>query len=328
MYRDPHDGSYGLDLRDPALVERDRGQAVERARRISPMPVASCVRMVSQPAGGLLPPSLFERVRLDDRSGLHAASRETVPPDIAGLFVDYMTRVVTGADVRIAFRVPLLGARLVGESERAESLLARVDGFSMRSVTAACLLLDYDSAGRRGPAYWLARRPVPDDATRENLTRMVARSLAFLDEYGPVVWRDFSFEGAYTDRITSGSGDFLTADTLWDMKVSKWPPNSKQTLQLLAYWRLGVHSVHDVYRGLTRLGLFNPRLDTAWILDVDRIDGDLVSWADHELIGYPRAAGGGLTSSARPDADDRPDGVSGRSREEQKQDDPHPSERG
>ena len=55
MYRDPHDGSYGLDLRDPALVERDRGQAVERARRISPMPVASCVRMVSQPAGGLPP---------------------------------------------------------------------------------------------------------------------------------------------------------------------------------------------------------------------------------------------------------------------------------
>lgn len=106
VYRDPHDGSYGLDLRDPALVERDRGQAVERARRISPMPVASCVRMVSQPAGGLLPPSLFERVRLDDRSGLHAASRETVPPDIAGLFVDYMTRVMTGADVRIAFRVP------------------------------------------------------------------------------------------------------------------------------------------------------------------------------------------------------------------------------
>lgn len=224
--------------------------------------------------------------------------------------------------------MPLLGARLVGESERAESLLARVDGFSMRSVTAACLLLDYDSAGRRGPAYWLARRPVPDDATRENLTRMVARSLAFLDEYGPVVWRDFSFEGAYTDRITSGSGDFLTADTLWDMKVSKWPPNSKQTLQLLVYWRLGVHSVHAVYRGLTRLGLFNPRLDTAWILDVDRIGGDLVSWADHELIGYPRAVGGGLTSSARPDADDRPDGVSGRSREEQKQDDPHPSERG
>ena len=121
MYRDPHDGSYGLDLRDPALLERARGQAVEHARRVNPLPVTARVRMVSQPAGGLLPPSLFVRVRLDDRSGLHAASRETVPPDIAGLFVDYMTRVVTGADVRIAFRVPLLGARLVGASERAES---------------------------------------------------------------------------------------------------------------------------------------------------------------------------------------------------------------
>lgn len=287
MYHDPHDGSYGLDLRPVEQMERDAGIAAERARKSAPMPVTTRIRMVGQPPGGLLPVSMFERVRLDDHGRLHAAGRETVPPDIAGLFVDYMTRYATGTDPRIAFRVPLLGARLVGEEGRAEGLLRLVDGFSMPSCRAACLLLDYDGAARRGPAYWTARRPVPDTATWENLTRMVARSRAFFDAYGPVVWQGFTFEGAYTDRVTSGSGDFLTGDTLWDFKVSKYPPSAVHTLQLLVYWRLGVHSVHDAYRAVRRLGLFNPRLDAVWLLDVDGIDAGLVSWVDHELIGYP-----------------------------------------
>ena len=111
---------------------------------------------------------------------------------------------------------------------------------------------------------------------------------AFFDEYGPVVWDGFDFEGGYTDRITSGSGDFLTADTLWDFKVSSYRPNPMYTLQLLVYWRMGLHSVHDEYRMVRRLGFFNPRRDEVWLLDVDRIDGRLVDWTDHELIGYPK----------------------------------------
>ena len=98
----------------------------------------------------------------------------------------------------------------------------------------------------------------------------------------------FDFEGGYTDRITSGSGDFLTADTLWDFKVSSYRPNPMYTLQLLVYWRMGLHSVHDEYRMVRRLGFFNPRRDEVWLLDVDRIDGRLVDWTDHELIGYPK----------------------------------------
>ena len=185
----------------------------------------------------------------------------------------------------------LLGARLVGQGEYAESLLSRVTDFSPASARAACLLLDFDAASRRGPQYWRPRRMVPDDATYFNLTRMVARSRAFFDEYGPVVWDGFDFEGGYTDRITSGSGDFLTADTLWDFKVSSYRPNPMYTLQLLVYWRMGLHSVHDEYRMVRRLGFFNPRRDEVWLLDVDRIDDRLVDWTDHELIGYPKTNG-------------------------------------
>lgn len=193
-----------------------------------------------------------------------------------------------GASKRVAFRIPLLGARLVNRTGEAEALLERIVDFTAPSARAACLLLDFDAASRRGPQYWKPRRMVPDDATYFNLTRMVARSLAFFDEYGPVVWEGFDFEGGYTDRITSGSGDFLTEDTLWDFKVSGYPPNPGYTLQLLVYWRMGLHSIHAEYESIRRLGFFNPRRDEVWLLDVDRIDGRLVDWTDHELIGYPK----------------------------------------
>ena len=282
------DGSTGMDLRPAAVLEAEDARMTELRRRHEPMAVTTRIRMVGQPPGGLLPLSLFDHVPLADRIGLHPRSMETVAPDLAGLYVDYMTRLAMGASKRVAFRIPLLGARLVNRTGEAEALLARIVDFTAPSARAACLLLDFDAASRRGPQYWRPRRMVPDDATYFNLTRMVARSRAFFDEYGPVVWDGFDFEGGYTDRITSGSGDFLTADTLWDFKVSSYRPNPMYTLQLLVYWRMGLHSVHDEYRMVRRLGFFNPRRDEVWLLDVDRIDGRLVDWTDHELIGYPK----------------------------------------
>lgn len=173
------DGSTGMDLRPVGQLEAEDAARRERERRRHPMPVTTRIRLVSQPPEGLLPLSLFDRVGLADRKSLYPRSMETVPPDLAGLYVDYMTRVAMGTPVRVAFHVPLLGARLVGQGEYAESLLSRVTDFSPASARAACLLLDFDAASRRGPQYWRPRRMVPDDATYFNLTRMVARSRAF-----------------------------------------------------------------------------------------------------------------------------------------------------
>ena len=288
LYR--FDGSTGMDLRPIEEIEASEALERERRRRRHPMPVTRLVGSVAQPPEGLLPLSLFGRARLGDRVRLAPLSAETVAPDLVGLYVDYMTRVASGQSKRFAFHVPLAGARLVGESARAESLLAGIDGFGRAAARNACLLLDYDSASRRGPAYWRPRRMVPDEATYRNLTRMVARSRVFLDRYGPTVWDGFGFDGGYTAAVTSGSGDFLTADTLWDFKVSIHRPIPAWTLQLLVYWRLGVHSVHAEYGSVRRLGFFNPRRDEVWLVDVDRIDAALVDWTDHELIGYPRTA--------------------------------------
>ena len=276
-----------MDLRPATVLEAEDERMTELRRRREPMAVTTRIRMISQPPEGLLPLSLFERVPLPDRIGLHPRAVETVAPDIAGLYVDYMTRIAMGAPKRVAFRIPLLGARLVGRAGEAEALLDRIVDFTPPSARAACLLLDFDAALRRGPQYWKPRRMVPDEATYANLTRMVARSLVFFKEYGPVVWEGFDFEGGYTDRITSGSGDFLTKDTLWDFKVSCYPPNPGYTLQLLVYWRMGLHSIHAEYKSIRRLGFFNPRRNEVWLLNVDRIAPELIDWTDHELIGYP-----------------------------------------
>lgn len=137
------------------------------------------------------------------------------------------------------------------------------------------LAVDYLSRVARG---------VP--ATVHNVRRMVARTLRFMDRVGPVVWEGFTFDGGYTDRVTSGDGDLLTADGLWDLKVSRWPPNPTYTLQLLVYWRLGLHSTHPEYLRVRRLGLYNARSDTMWSVPVARIGADAVRAVERDVIGY------------------------------------------
>ena len=113
-------------------------------------------------------------------------------------------------------------------------------------------------------------RPVeeinPDISTVSNIRTMVDRSTVFFKQYGPVIKDGFSFEGGYTKLVSTGDGDFLTKDTLWDFKVSNKAPTNVHTLQLLMYYIMGVHSVHKEFQTVNRLGIFNPRLNNVYLL--------------------------------------------------------------
>lgn len=176
-----------------------------------------------------------------------------MPADLVGLCVDYLTRLTHGNDPRTVFSAPLFGARLAGETAGAEELLAGIRGVDDRSVRAAALLVDYDSADWRETTGWRPRRPYADDATVWNIRRMVARSVRFGLVAGPVVWDGFSFDGANYGVVTGGSGDFMTVNGLWDMKTSRFAP--VHTLQVLTHQRLGLRSMHaDRYRRMRRRG--------------------------------------------------------------------------
>ncbi|MDB6710095.1 hypothetical protein PMQ82_10465, partial [Bifidobacterium longum] len=193
----------GFDMRSPSEMEADDARReADEAAHAPRMAVTSRIRRVVQPEGGYLPLSLFDEVRLADPAPLYAF--EDVPADVTGLAVDYLSRVARGVPARDAFRVPLAVARLVGRSADAERLLAMVDGFSDRSVRAACLLCGFDAASRRGPARWRAGRVIdPGPATVYNVRRMVARTLRFMDRVGPVVWEGCvcSIESGPCERV-------------------------------------------------------------------------------------------------------------------------------
>lgn len=165
--------------------------------------------------------------------------------------------------------------------------MAGVNGLDDGSLTNALKLSGFDVCFRAGV---MGYRPVdeinPDKLTIQNVRTMVERSLHFLDVYGPKVLDGFTFEGGYTDTVSTGDGDFTTSDTLWDFKVSKMPVKKEHTLQLLMYWRMGLHSIHPEFQGIKYLGIYNPRLNEVCRIAVDDIPEGVITEVETEVIGY------------------------------------------
>ena len=92
--------------------------------------------------------------------------------------------------------------------------------------------------------------------------------------------------GGYTSTVETGEGDYLTKTSMWDLKVSKKGLDSKQTLQLLMYWIMGLHSGAVVYHRVKTIGIYNPRLNVIYSKDVSEIPEDVVEAVEKYVIGY------------------------------------------
>lgn len=247
---------------------------------------------VTQPRGGFVKPSSFAVRQLDDGypSPLdHKA--ENIHASLVGLAVDYLTRLGGGTEPREAFKVALMGAARLGENYFAG---AATDVQSLRpgvvdaaAIAAACRLAGFDVVLRAGPsAYNPAARTNPDATTKRHISIMVDRSLRFFREYGPVTLDGFTMEGGYTDIVSSGDGDFLTRDTLWDFKVSVSKPTKVHTLQLLMYYLMGRRSSHREFQTIKYLGIFNPRLNIVSGVPIAEIPREVIDQVSREVIGY------------------------------------------
>lgn len=175
--------------------------------------------------------------------------------------------------------------------EQADDALLNIKGLDDESIISACQLVVLDSVYRAGWGVFNYEtlddeRLIPDAYTIANIRIMVNRALDFFNEYGPVTKDGFKFIGGYTETITTGDGDFLTEDTLWDFKVSKKPPLKEHTLQLLIYYLMGKHSVQPYYEPLTKIGIYNPRLNMVYTKKVSEIDKDILNEIETEIIGY------------------------------------------
>ena len=247
--------------------------------------VTTRTKEIKQPRGGYLNIKDFEVLDLDDGKILY--ENENMNPSTVGIVVDYLSRFMLTHDLVEAFKISLYGATLVNKVEEAAYLLSQVEGLDDKSIIAACKMASFDIAFRVSPASFSGYYHInPNEQTIKNIRTMVQRSLLFFEMFGPIIKDGFTFEGGYTDTISTGDGDFLTQDILFDFKVSKNEPNTKYTLQILVYYIMGLHSIHNCFKNLTGLGLFNPRLNKVYLYDLSKLSPEIIKEIEQNVICY------------------------------------------
>ena len=275
--------------------------------------VTGRISMIKQPRGGYLKPSAFQQVQFND--GISADEPENISPSVIGTVTDYLLRFVAGDEIRKAFCVPLAGAQTAqsyygnGKTDylsTAGSLAERINkSLDDDCIIAACKLVTFDGFARGLPSIAITPSEVinPDLITINHIRLFVQRGHVFLQEHGPVIETGFNFfspefidrehhpessifDGGYTPTVMEGEGDFLTADTLWDIKVLKNGILPKHTLQILMYWIMGQYSRQSMYKGITKIGIFNPRHNIAYWMDVSTIPHETIEEVENNVICY------------------------------------------
>lgn len=176
----------------------------------------------------------METVKLeDDVSQLN--QEENIHATLIGLTVDYLTRFMTGLSLKESFKISLIGATVIDDLDTVVTLLSDITGLDDNSITNAVMLTGYDVCFRSSPlGYRSIFELLPNADTIENIRIIVKRSIQFLEQYGPKVIDGFTFEGGYTNIVSTGDGDFIANDTLWDFKVLKTKPK-KRTYSSVTY---------------------------------------------------------------------------------------------
>ncbi len=247
--------------------------------------VTKRIAYVRQPEKGYIPlKTLNVKEYFDD---LKINKIDSAFKSIQGMAVDYLTRYMSGTPKNIAFQISLKGAENVDELDKANMLLSKITGLDADSICAACQLVGYDVAYRYNPKYFNPKKIIiPNKKTIQNIVVLVNRSVKFLKNNGPIIMDGFTFEGGYNEVISSGDGDYLTTDTLWDFKVSKYNPDTSHTLQILIYYILGVHSIHPEFQSIKKLGIFNPELNKSYSICLSDIPDEVFQSVSRDVIGY------------------------------------------
>ena len=114
--------------------------------------VTSRIKEIKQPRGGYLNPSSFDEIELND--GVILNNVENIPANIIGLVVDYISRMKMGDNKNDAFKISILGAKIIGKEGEADKLLNEINGIDDKSISAACKLVGYDVCFRAGIQYY------------------------------------------------------------------------------------------------------------------------------------------------------------------------------
>lgn len=257
--------------------------------------VTERVKIVKQPTGGYVNPKNMDIQKLDENDDMICnILDENISPTLIGLVVDYLARMILGEEKKSVFHIALKGAAIIDEKEgddnktqtkRAMRIIKKINSIDNESIKYTCRLVQYDSWGRGGMSE-LNWHLSPNEYTLENIKCMIHRCTVFFEKYGPILQSGFTFEGGYSRVITSGDGDYISNDTIWDFKVSKNPPSKEHTLQLMVYYVMGKVSAKDEFKEIKQIGICNPRLNIVALKKIEDVDNKILEKMADEVIGY------------------------------------------
>lgn len=93
--------------------------------------VTQRIKSIKQPYGGYLPRKDFVEESLGD--GIEDLyDKENIHPNLVGIVVDYMTRLMSGSSAIDAFKISLLGAMIINERDNALKLSPALKDLAMK----------------------------------------------------------------------------------------------------------------------------------------------------------------------------------------------------
>ena len=245
-----------------------------------------------QPHGGYLPLKNFKKITYDFLP-YDGSEEYNISPNIFGNAIDYGSRIFFDDNI---FDICLQAANAIGpkvhrrlnkEIKKLNKYLDKNNEYNKEAVILLCNIVYFDIVYRSGQ---YSEEDLftcdPDDTTVFLINLYIQRTLEFFKEVGPVCATGFTFEDAFTHLFTSGDGDFLTKNTIWDIKALKANPNAQQTLQVACYYVAAKHSKKEIYKNINSFGIFNPRKNTAWILNEEEVNSDVLSIVANQFMGY------------------------------------------
>lgn len=254
----------------PDIPPVPRGISTERRTGQS---VTRFLKTIKQPRGGFISRKEMDKVEFDDANIL--SENENIHSILIGLAVDYLTRYMMFGDKALSFDISLRGASLVGERQKAEVLLEKIDDLDSETVISSLKPSGYDVAYRAGISQFKGIDNInPNSETINNIIIMVKRSVIFFKKQN-LIDSGMTFEGGYTKKVSSGDADYLTEDTLWDMKVSKTEPNKDHTIQLIIYYILMKQSIKSQDYLIEKIGIFNPKKNISYVYDLRYLDPEV-----------------------------------------------------
>lgn len=196
-----------------------------------------------------------------------------------------------GIEKEDAFMTSIYGASNIEENYKCFKLLKKINSLDKKSIICACKLATYDVFTI--PSSFILmntkfpKKIKPDLKTIENIRTLVQRGINFDRNYEETFSFDIYFDdNAYTKNISTGKIDFLTNDTIWNYKISDRKYDKNDILKIIIYYLMLKHSDSKLYNEIKKVGIFNPKRNEAYVLEIKNIPKEFLDNIENDVIGY------------------------------------------